>query len=73
MGHNFNLLSMSKLLHKQGWKITHGGESLIRIKNEKGGVIDFDIVVPTERGQYMLANLYALVRLQPLAQIAGLR
>jgi hypothetical protein len=22
--HNFNLLSMSRLLHKQGWKIMHG-------------------------------------------------
>ncbi len=49
-GHNFNLLSMSKLLHKQGWKITCGDESLIRVKNRKGGVIDFDIVVPTEKG-----------------------
>ena len=48
--HNFNLLSMSKLLHKQGWKIMHGYETLIRIKNRKGDVIDFDIVVPTEKG-----------------------
>ena len=36
-GHNFNLLSMSKLLHKQGWKITHGDKSLIRVENGKGG------------------------------------
>ena len=48
--HNFNLLSMSKLLHKQGWKIVRGDESLIRIENGKGGTIDFDIVVPTEKG-----------------------
>ena len=27
-----------------------GDESLIWIKNGKGGVIDFDIVVPTEKG-----------------------
>ena len=49
MKHNFNLLSMSKLIHKQGWKIVHGDETLIRIENEKGGKIEFDIVVPTEK------------------------
>jgi hypothetical protein len=48
--HNFNLLGMSKLLHKQGWKITRGDQTLIRIKNGKGGTIDFDIVVLTEKG-----------------------
>jgi hypothetical protein len=48
--HNFNLLSMSKLLHKQGLKIVHGDESLIRIENKKGDVIDFNIVVSTEKG-----------------------
>ena len=49
-GHNFNLLSMSKLLHTQEWKITHGDKSLIRIENDNGGVISFDIVVLTEKG-----------------------
>ena len=48
--HNFNLLSMSRLRHNQGWKIMCGDESLIRIENGKGEVIDFDIVVPTEKG-----------------------
>ena len=48
--HNFNLLSMSRLLRKQGWKIVQGNESLIHIENGKGDVIDFDIVVPTEKG-----------------------
>jgi hypothetical protein len=48
--HNFNLLSMSRLLHKQGWKIMRGDETLICIENGKGDVIDFDIVVPTEKG-----------------------
>jgi hypothetical protein len=48
--HNFNLLSISRLLHKQGWKIVRGDESLIRIENRKGEVIDFDIVVPIEKG-----------------------
>ena len=47
--HNFNLLSMSKLMYKQGWKNTLGDESLIRIENRKGGIIDFDVVVPTEK------------------------
>jgi hypothetical protein len=37
--HNFNLLSMSMQLHKQGLKIKCGGELLIRIKNGKGGVV----------------------------------
>ena len=48
--HNFNLLSMSKLIHKQGWKIVNGNKTLIRIENGMGGMIDFDIVVPTEKG-----------------------
>jgi hypothetical protein len=48
--HNFNLLSLLRLLHKQGWKITQGDESLIRIENEKGGVINFDIIWPTAKG-----------------------
>ena len=48
--HNFNLLSMLSLLHKQGWKIKHREESLIYNENRKGGVINFNIVVPTEKG-----------------------
>ena len=47
--HNVNLLSMSRLLHKQGWKIIRGDDTLIRIENEKGGTIDFDIVVPIKK------------------------
>jgi len=58
-GHNFNLLSMSKLLHKQGWKITCGDESLIRIENGKGRVINFDIVVPTEKRGNICMQVYA--------------
>jgi hypothetical protein len=41
---------MSRLLHKQGWKIVHGNDSLIRIDNGKKEVINFDIVMPTEKG-----------------------
>ena len=48
--HNFNLLSMSKLLHKQGWKIVRGDKTLIWIESKKGDTINFDIVVPTENG-----------------------
>jgi ATP-dependent protease HslVU (ClpYQ) peptidase subunit len=48
--HNFNLLRISRLLHKQEWKIICGDESLIHIENGKGEVIDFNIVVPTEKG-----------------------
>jgi len=48
--HNFNLLSMSKLIHKQGWKIVCGDKTLIRIKNGKGGTIDSEIIVPTDKG-----------------------
>jgi len=48
--HTFNLLSMSKLIHKQGWKIVRGDKALIRIEHGKDGTIDFDIVVPTEKG-----------------------
>ena len=47
--HNFNLLSMSRLLHTQRWKITHGDKSLIHIENGKGGVTNFDIVVLTAK------------------------
>ena len=62
--HNLNLLRMSRLLHKQGWKIVRGDESLIRIENGKGEVINFNIVVPTEKGQYMPVNLYVLLKLR---------
>jgi hypothetical protein len=46
--HNFNLLIMSKLLQKQGWKLCV--EIPICIENGKGDVIKFDIVLPTEKG-----------------------
>ncbi len=55
--HNFNLLSMSKLIHKQGWKIVQGDKTLIRMENGKGDVINFDIVVPTEKGAIYACKL----------------
>ena len=62
-GHDFNLLSMSKLSHKQGWKITLSDKSLIRIKNGKGGVINFDIVVPTEKGSIHTCNFMRMTEI----------
>ena len=56
-GRNFNLLSMLRMLHTQGWKITHGDKSLIRIENGKGGVISFDIVVPTAKEAVYVCKL----------------
>ena len=50
VGHNFNFLNMSKLLHKQDWTITHVNKSWICIENGIERVIKFDIVVPTEKG-----------------------
>ena len=47
--HNFNLLSMSRLL-QQGWKVTCQDKNLIHIENRKGGKIEFDIVLPTKKG-----------------------
>ena len=41
---------MSRLLHKQGWKISCDDKSFICIENRNGGVINFDIGVPTEKG-----------------------
>ena len=58
--HRFNLLSMSKLLHKKGLKIMHGNEIMMHFENGKAGVVNFPIVVPTEKRKYMLANLFVL-------------
>ena len=49
-GLNFNLLSLFKLPHKQGWKIMCGDESIICIHYTVGRVTNFDIVIPTENG-----------------------
>jgi hypothetical protein len=57
-GHHFNLLSMSRLMHKQGWKILHKDESLICIKDGEGGAINFNMLCPQRMEQYMHANLY---------------
>jgi hypothetical protein len=49
--HNFNLLSMLRLLHNQGRKITCGDALLIHFENGKDGVIEFDIVLPASKGE----------------------
>ena len=50
-----------------------GDESLIWIKNGKGGVIDFDIVVPTEKGAIHAYKFICISELRPLAKNAGLK
>jgi hypothetical protein len=57
VNHNFNLLSMSRLLHNQGWEIVSGNEALICIENGKGDVIEFDMIVPTEVGAIYACKL----------------
>ena len=47
---NFNLLSLLRLIHKQGWKVTKGDETGIKVVHEGRSMIIFDIVIPTEKG-----------------------
>ena len=46
---NFNLLSLSRLL-QNGWIITSGNETCIKIEDQSGNDIVFDIVIPTAYG-----------------------
>ena len=46
---NFNLMSLTRLLCN-GWSIVKGDATGITVKNGKGGVIEFDIVILTARG-----------------------
>ncbi len=46
---NFNLISLTRLLCS-GWNITSGNAAGITLTNNSGGVINFDIVIPTARG-----------------------
>ena len=45
-GHIFNLLSLTRLLCKQGWVIEKGNNCGKSMKKEGNGRIGFDIVVP---------------------------
>ena len=47
--HNFNPMSTTMLLCK-GWRITKSDATGITIENGSGGMIEFDVVIPTERG-----------------------
>jgi hypothetical protein len=47
---NFNLLSLTRLLFRGGWIITHGDKTGITVKGREGNSIKFDIVIPTARG-----------------------
>ena len=46
---NFNLISLTRL-HCSGWSIGSGNAAGIILTNKKGGVINFDIVIPMARG-----------------------
>ena len=46
--HNFNLMSLTRLLTR-GWKVMRGNDAGIYIKKE-GNRINFDIVIRTQRG-----------------------
>jgi len=48
--HNFNLLSLTRLLYKQGWVIEEGNKHGITIMKNGQERIKFDIVVPTPNG-----------------------
>lgn len=48
--HKVHLVSLSRLLHCQGWIISHRNDKMIHIENGKGGDIQLDIVVPTAKG-----------------------
>ena len=46
---NFNLISLTQLLYSS-WSITSGNAACIILTNGSGGVINFDIMIPTARG-----------------------
>ena len=48
--HNFDLLSLTRLLYKQGWVIEEGNKRGITIMKNGQERIKFDIVVPTPNG-----------------------
>ena len=48
--HNFNLLSLTRLLCK-GWRIANGDATdITNVHDESGGRIVFDIIIPTNEG-----------------------
>jgi hypothetical protein len=55
--HHFKLVSMSKLMHKQGWKIVCGNETFICIENKRVMSSNLILLCLQKMGQYMLTNL----------------
>ena len=47
--HNFNLASLTRLMSRN-WVIVKGDMTGITVRHPSGSVIDFDIVIPTEKG-----------------------
>jgi hypothetical protein len=49
-GLNFNLISLTRMLRKGGWKIVKGDHMGIVIEHPNGGDINFDVVIETPKG-----------------------
>ena len=60
--HSFNLLSMSRLLHTQEWKMTHGAShsSVLRTGRAESSILI--LLFQQQKGQYMHADLYKWLR-----------
>ena len=54
---NFNLLSLSRLL-QNGWIITFGNETCIKIEDQSGNGIVIDILILQHVGQSLLIDLF---------------
>ena len=50
--HNFNLLSMPRLLHRQGWKIVCDNDSLVHIENGNEMSLILTLSCPKKKGHY---------------------
>lgn len=68
--HNFNLMSLTRLLCI-GCYISKGDATGITIKNEGGGIIDFDIVIPTARGAIFACRFVRDVELGAVSTSSG--
>ena len=68
--HNFNLISLTRLLSR-GWEIIKGNHTGITIRNGGGGVIDFDIVIPTARGAVFACRFVRAAEVSAVSTEAG--
>jgi hypothetical protein len=62
-----------RMLHKQGWKITCGDESLICIENGKVEALILTLLCPLRKVQYTLASLCRKLNLASMSMGAGTR